>query len=155
MEVTQDNLRKYANYREQMTRLKKAMQAEFYLEAIFIEYAIMEDRLESALRHAGRLKPGKYHPIGRKCAMLLQATKEKDIAARYFPETLLQSVLAWKEERNRLIHALMKQELHTADLRAFAEAGQQIVKTLNSKTTSYNRALQRKNAKENTTCRNR
>lgn len=42
-----DNMQKYLNYKEQMGRLKKAIANSFYLEAIFIEYAIIEDRLES------------------------------------------------------------------------------------------------------------
>jgi hypothetical protein len=41
------NMQKYENYKEQMNRLKKAMANAFYLEALFIEYAIMEDRTES------------------------------------------------------------------------------------------------------------
>lgn len=48
------NTQRYYNYIEQMVRLKKAMAAQFYLEAIFIEYAVMEDRLESILRQIGR-----------------------------------------------------------------------------------------------------
>ena len=47
------NMEKYENYREQMGRLKKAIEAKFFLEAIFIEYAVMEDRLTSILIHAG------------------------------------------------------------------------------------------------------
>lgn len=70
METISSNQQKYENYREQMSRLSKAMKAEFYLEAIFIEYAIMEDRLESALRHAGRFNPKKEQ------AMLLQYKEE-------------------------------------------------------------------------------
>ena len=47
-----DNLQKHENYREQFVRLKKALTSKFYLEAIFIEYSIIEDRTESILRHA-------------------------------------------------------------------------------------------------------
>ena len=43
---------KYENYREQFKRLNKAIANGFNLEAIFIEYMIMEDRTESVLRHA-------------------------------------------------------------------------------------------------------
>ena len=46
------NMQKYENYKEQFKRLKKALENGFNLEAIFIEYAIMEDRTESVLRHA-------------------------------------------------------------------------------------------------------
>ena len=43
---------KYENYREQFKRLNKAIANGFNLEAMFIEYAIMEDRTETVLRHA-------------------------------------------------------------------------------------------------------
>ena len=52
-----DNEQKHINYTEQMGRLKKALKYEFYIEAIAIEYAVMEDRLESILRHEGVFNP--------------------------------------------------------------------------------------------------
>ena len=58
MQNITDNIQKYNNYKEQMGRLKKAISSEFYLEAISIEYAIVEDRVTSALRHAGKNNPG-------------------------------------------------------------------------------------------------
>ena len=51
-EPTIDNQQKYENYREPFQRLNKALANGFNLEAMFIEYAIMEDRTESILRHA-------------------------------------------------------------------------------------------------------
>ena len=48
-----DNHLKYENYKEQFRRLNKALANGFNLEAMFIEYAIMEDRTESILRHGG------------------------------------------------------------------------------------------------------
>ena len=38
------NIQKYENYKEQMKRLDRALTNGFNLEAMFIEYAIMEDR---------------------------------------------------------------------------------------------------------------
>ena len=43
---------KQKQYAILMNKLKKATYNEFYYEAIFIEYAILEDRTESILRHA-------------------------------------------------------------------------------------------------------
>ena len=39
------NQEKYLSYKAQMARLKKARAEGFYLEAIFILYAMLEDRL--------------------------------------------------------------------------------------------------------------
>ena len=44
---------KYSNYKEQFKRLNKAISNNYYLEAAFIAYAIMEDRTESILTYEG------------------------------------------------------------------------------------------------------
>lgn len=145
-----NNMQKYANYKEQMGRLKKALTHGFYLEAIFIEYAIMEDRLESALRHSGKWnpRPDEFWSIDRKLNKLEKLAEEKKSpAAKYFSPELTEMLRSWKTRRNQLIHALLKQPLHTEDLRAHADEGLVLVKTLCSKTTSYNRFLD-KAAKE-------
>lgn len=48
-----DNKDKQNTYRTWMGRYLKAMQYEFYYEAIFIDYAMLEDRLKSFLFHIG------------------------------------------------------------------------------------------------------
>ena len=60
------NMQKYANYKEQMERLNRAMKEHFFLEAMFIEYAVMEDRCESILTHAGVFRPDRHFTIVRK-----------------------------------------------------------------------------------------
>lgn len=52
-ESTISNKQKQSNYREQFKRLKKALNNGFNLEAVFIEYAIIEDRCNSILRYEG------------------------------------------------------------------------------------------------------
>ena len=48
----EDKKEKQTQYAILMNKLKKATYNEFYYEAIFIEYAIFEDRTESILKHA-------------------------------------------------------------------------------------------------------
>ena len=146
-----DNMQKYANYREQMGRLKKALGHQFYLEAIFIEYAILEDRLESALLHSGKWTPApdRHTSIDRKVRLLRkQAEEKKSLARRYFTPELAESILAWKERRNRLIHALMKQQLHTEDLQSVAEEGQTLIRMVSNKVGLFNRAIERQKGTE-------
>ena len=52
-EITSENRLEYENYKEQFKRLNKALANGFNLEAMFIEYAILEDRTESILKHSG------------------------------------------------------------------------------------------------------
>ena len=147
-EITIPGTKKYLNYKEQMVRLKKAMAAQFFLEAIFIEYAVMEDRLESILRHSGVFNPERHSTIQAKLRRVSELRRaKKSPLNRSLSEELLQEIYQWKDERNRLIHALMKQDLHTEDLQKIALEGQQIVKQLNSKATNYRKALERQAAK--------
>lgn len=137
-------MQKYGNYKEQMGRLKKAMDNHFLLEALFIEYAIMEDRCESLLRHSGAFNPEKHKTINSKLNRIADLARDKkSLIRKYISDELIEEIKIWKEERNRLIHALMKQSLTSEELEQISAQGQQIVKTLCSKTTSYKRALER------------
>lgn len=134
-----------------MGRLKKAIANAFYLEAIFIEYAIMEDRLESILRHSGKWnpKPDQRVSIEKKIGNVEKLSEEKKgLARKYFDENLFTDLKAWKTERNRLIHALMKQCLHTEDLKVLADSGYILVKHLNNKSSQYNRCLEKRKGQE-------
>ena len=134
---------KYENYKEQMKRLKAAMSNQFYLEAIFIEYAILEDRLESALRHSGKWnpKPDQHTSIDRKVKLLIkQAEEKKSLAQKYFQPEMMQEILDWKNRRNSLMHSLMKQLLHTEDLADLATEGLVLVKQVGNKVSLFNKS---------------
>ncbi len=147
MEPVQDNMQKYENYREQMGRLKKALSSGFYLEAVFIEYAILEDRLESILRHSGRWKEpreGVHRSIQWKKNQVAKMAEEKgSLAARYFSDDTLDRIIVWKDKRNSLIHALMNQSVHTEELKELAEQGQVLVRELSNRGRNLARALER------------
>ena len=152
-EPTIDNQQKYENYKEQFQRLNKALANGFNLEAMFIEYAIMEDRTESILHHAElwdayiKSRKGREPTINSKVQYIQKrAENKKDLMHRYFSDDLLERVLAWKEERNRLIHALLKQQLEHNEISELAAKGNELVKALRSKSGSYNRALEKAKA---------
>lgn len=75
-------------------------------------------------------------------------TMYRDVPFRVEPMEQIESIHEWKNERNTMIHALLKQSIHTGDLQDIAERGQTLVKTLCSKVSSYNRALERLAEKE-------
>ena len=154
MEKT-DNQLKQENYKEQFTRLKSALNSGFNLEAMFIEYAIMEDRTESILRHADKWdaylksRKGRDPNIDSKVKYIQKlAENRKDLLHRYFSDDLLNRILEWKEDRNRLIHALLKQQLEHNEIRALAEQGKQLVDELRKRAGNYNRAIDRRKARE-------
>ena len=146
------NMQKYLNYNEQFKGLEKALSNNFYLEAIFIEYAIMEDRTESILRYEGneiKAKDGEYISINRKINKIKAiAQTKKSLPQKYFSNELLDMILDWKEERNRFIHALMKRSLTTEELAEFALKGKDRCRLLCNKSNNYKRAVERRDAKK-------
>ena len=137
------NMQKYNNYREQMGRLKKAVANHFLLEALFIEYAVIEDRTEAILRYAGIFNPEKHTTLCRKLNRIADITRsKKSILRKYITEENISEIKRWKDDRNRLIHALLKQDLSTQELEQIVAVGQQYTKLLCSKATSYRRKLE-------------
>lgn len=142
MNTSIDNSVKYLNYKEQMGRLKKAMGYGFYVEAIAIEYAIIEDRMESILRHSNKYNPEKHNTLNKKLNRVSEIQRNKtSVLRKYITEEMIVEIHSWKNDRNPIVHSLLKLELHTEDLKSIAEKGQDITKKLCSKVTSYNRAL--------------
>ena len=148
------NLQKYENYKEQAKRLKKALEYGFNLEAIFIEYAMFEDRTESVLRHADKWeayvksRKGRDVTIDSKINYIQKlAENRKDLLHKYFSDDLLEEIKAWKNERNRLIHALVKQELQHNEISDLAQSGNDLLKKMKLKTGNYNKAIDRRKAK--------
>ena len=153
-----DNMTKYEIYKEQFKRLKLALKNGFNLEAIFIEYAIIEDRTESVLRHAGKwdayLKSlrGRNPSIDSKIKYIKKLSEnKKDLSNKYFADDgLLDNILTWKEERNRLIHALLKQDFEHDEIRNLALDGETLLNALKRKVGNYNRAIERRKMTEET-----
>ena len=95
-----DNQQKYENYHEQCKRLNKALAAGFNLEAMFIEYALMEDRTESILRHADKwdayiksLRGGNC-TINTKLRYIMKLAENRtSLLHKYFSDDLLQRIL--------------------------------------------------------------
>ena len=148
METTAiDNQQKYENYKEQFRRLNKALASDFNLEAMFIEYAIMEDRTESVLRHAGlwdaylKNRKSREPNISTKITYIQKRAENKsDLLHKYFADDLLAKILVWKDERNRLIHALLKQQFAPHEISELAAQGNDLVRALRTRSSSYNRA---------------
>ena len=150
METITSNQQKYKNYKEQFRRLNKALSNEFNLEAIFIEYAIMEDRTESALRYAEswesylKSRKGREPNIDSKIRYIKKrAENKKSVLHRYFTDELLDSVLSWKDERNCLIHALLKQELTHDELMDLAQRDKELTINLRNRVGNCNGAIEK------------
>ena len=141
-----ENMQKHFNYKEQFKRLKKAIDNNFYLEAIFIEYAIIEDRAESILRYENNeIKSDSFVSIDRKLKRISNLSEnKKSLPHRYFSDGIINEILEWKEFRNKMIHALMKQHLTTQALEELALTGERLAKELCKRSTNYKRAVERR-----------
>lgn len=149
------NQLKYENYKAQVRQLNKALANGFNLESIFIEYAILEDRTESILRHGGlwdaylKKQKDRDPTINSKITYIRKRIDSGDkILKKYFSDDLLEQILLWKDERNRLIHSLLKQQIEQNEVRELAEQGNELVKKLRTKSSSYNRAVEKAKATE-------
>lgn len=139
---------KYDNYKEQMGRLKKAMANHFLLEAICIEYNIIEDRTESILRHAGVFDPEKHNTLAKKIRRIKEIARGKRfLLRRYISEETMEEIRLWTKKRNPCIHDLLNQSLSTQELEQITTDGQTFAKLLCSKVTSYKKALERERQK--------
>lgn len=141
---------KYDNYRAQFGRLNKALKNEFYLEAIFIEYAILEDRTESVLRHAGLWEAYLGNRSQASISTKLTFIKKRAVAKSssfhpYFSDNLLDQLRDWKNKRNPLIHDLLNQKLGPDELEELALEGSRLVRILRTRATKHNRAVDEKN----------
>ena len=146
MDKIADNFQKHENYKEQNERLTRALKHHFYLEAIFIEYSILEDRTESILRYTGDMpKPNSngYVSIDKKIGKIEKLTEnKKSIIRHYFPKELTDELSKWKESRNAMIHALIKRVVTTEELEAIALEGEKLAKKMCHLSTNYKRKLQ-------------
>lgn len=129
-----NNYEKNLKYRSLHEMLSKALKSEFYYEAIFIEYAIIEDRTSSLLRHANItiVEPTLNNKI--KTLKFNHVFKDEYIK-KHLSFELLDSVRKWKNKRNTIIHDLINLSYSNEDVKKIALEGQEVVKKLSSKST--------------------
>lgn len=138
-------------YKMMKSNLSKAMKAGFYYQAIFIEYAIIEDRCSSVLRHAGidyKEKDGKDIKLGRKLNKLYS---HSSFSANYIRKHLslafIDEIRAWKTARDGLIHDLANIPYDYQGVKSIAESGKEIVRKLENNVKSINIYLEKQELK--------
>lgn len=136
------NYKKNLKYAELSEKLKSAIENEFYYEAIFIEYAILEDRTESILRHANVERfdeKGNPMNLNSKLKAIENNIKfQNDYVKKHLPRSLIKQIHAWKSQRNDIIHDLINSEYDNNDIKALALEGKELVKIITNKSTLIN-----------------
>lgn len=133
-------LEKNFNYKVFMKRLSDSLYLGYYIESITLEYAIMEDRLMSVLKHSNNFSESNHNTLHKKIiALKAMNKKENSISKEYISNDILDLINAWKIKRNKMVHNLMNNQFDFEEIKEMAIIGQEIVKVLNNKTTCLNR----------------
>jgi len=142
---TGSNHPKYESYKKAWERIAAARQARFFLEAIAIEESIIADRLISYLsrpeakKQVAKNKKGQWPGLGQLISALDDEFPEKLKVGDF--KDIVQALNAWKEDRNRAIHAIVKSDpgTPTVDIQEFhlmaekaAEQGAKLARAISS-----------------------
>ena len=137
------NYKKNQTYAELMEKLNLAIKNEFYYEAIFIAYAIFEDRTESLLRHKGK-------PLKLFCK-IEKIIKAEEFTSFYCKKHrilhILNEVDKWRDKRNKLIHDLINCPYSNDEIKDIAIYGYELVCKLNNKSTLVNKYFDEKRSR--------
>lgn len=149
---------KKEKYAELMQKLKKAINNEYFYEAIFLEYAILEDRTESLLKHA---QINIYSNIEKQFKFKLNEKLNKIKSRKEFQDKYIKKhisndfiiqIVEWKRDRDRIMHDIISLQYKDEKIRRIALDGEKIIKKLNSKTTliknHFMKKMEAKNEKE-------
>jgi len=94
---------------QRFTQIDRAIESEFYLEATWIAYAILEDRLVSALKESGGGPP--IRMLGPKLGEIKsRQTTSLNMRKAFFGD-MLDRLGSWKDRRNDLMHALADERI--------------------------------------------
>ena len=133
---------KYEAYKAMKFNLNKSMKAGFYYQAIFIEYAIIEDRCLSALKHANVKYLNNRDQELKLSAKLNKIRSNSAFTNAYvrkrLPLSFVDDIEAWKRERDKLIHRLATIPYDHDSVKDIAEIGQEIVRKLDNAVRSVN-----------------
>jgi len=138
------NIPKGDNYSLQIKKLARAMRGKFYLEAIFIEFAILEDRTSSLLRHLNMKRKSKlmFNP---KIKVLKEVANYTDYKINsYKLGELLIEIDKWRLDRNKYVHSLVRNNTYSEEeLEDCAQTGKQLVKNFSRKVRLINDRIDR------------
>lgn len=145
--TTTPNTTKQEAYKAMKANLNKSMKSGFYYQAIFIEYAIIEDRCLSALKHAGVKYLDNRNQELKLSAKLNKMRSNQAFTNVYVRKRLtlefIDQVENWKRERDKLIHKLATIPYDYDDVKRVAEQGREIVKNIDNLVRSINRYYDR------------
>ena len=100
---------KRLSYEQIIARLDSALEQEYYLEASWIAYSLLEDRTESALEKTGGVLSNPRASIEAKLKELEKRSASNTglRSVSEFPD-IFDEVRKWKDKRNPLMHRMVE-----------------------------------------------
>lgn len=145
--MTITNEEKRQVYSVLKTKLKIALQQEFFLEALLLEYAIIEDRLSSILRSAGIAyiqSDGREISMQKKMNKIQNAmvSKRFPIYKRISPD-FISEIGEWKQIRNELVHKSCTRIYNSEEVKQCALEGNELVRIISNIARNIKRAREK------------
>jgi len=152
--MDKDKKTKYENYKKLFDRIKIALDNKFYFEAMWLAYAIIEDRLKSSLLKCGgnkflfgKIKGKDIKMLGPK---IMEIKKRQPVITNLnfaYYDDILDRINKWSKDRNKLMHALAEE---TKPISTFNELikntatnGNKIARELSSRIRKLKRELEK------------
>lgn len=109
-------------YEDLLERLDVARHNDFHLEASWIAYALVEDRLNAALELTGGMPPSTLM-LGKKLKELRnRLSADSELRKATIAGKVLDEVEKWKDGRNPLMHSMAGEARPWPELQKEAEA---------------------------------
>ncbi len=127
-------------------KLKVAIEQEFYLEALLIEYAIAEDRLNSILHHMNIRyidSKGEEISISRKIGKVRNLIENQPLVAKRLSTEQLDSLIQWKDIRNSLVHHSCQRLYKSEEVQECAIVGAEVIRMLSNSSQKIKRAVEK------------
>lgn len=139
------NIEKYEIYKTLKVQLKKSITSGFFYQAIFIEYAILEDRTNSLLKHAElntENNKGEDLSISRKLNKLKSCKPFTNPNIRKkLPIDFIEEIVSWKKQRDSLIHELAKIKYDDESVSEVALKGKELINKYDNTVKRLNKIL--------------
>ena len=145
--MTITNEEKRQVYSVLKTKLKIALQQEFYLEALLLEYAIVEDRLSSILRSSNLVylkNDGTEIFIKQKTKKIRNAHECKRFPIyKKVPMELMDEIEDWLSVRNDLVHKSCTRVYNSEEVADCATVGNDLVRRISNTARNLKRAAEK------------
>ena len=143
---------KRAYYEKLLSRLSTAIAKEFFLEAVWIAYTVIEDRAVSALDKTGGVPTtSKGYPVGleQKIRELKKRRKQDEsLAKAFYRKDFFSEMHLWRKDRNDFAHELASNprpwESLMVEAKALADKGELLAREISSSVARFKRRSRRK-----------